>query len=169
MALATSALLGCASAPRGPGDALAMKALHQVVESFRTAILRKDKAAFMDLFFSDKPEVITWQAVVDDPSLERIRATRPQAIKARHRPDNNFVAFIDGIVASQDLEEETFHDIRIDTDGEIASVAFDYVFLSNRKPSNSGREMWLLVRTEQGWKITSVVYTIRLPQPAAGA
>ena len=33
--------------------------------------------------------------------------------------------------------------------------------LANGKKSNWGREMWQLVRTEQGWKIFSVVYTIR--------
>lgn len=137
-------------------------AVRQVVETFRTSIIQKNKAAFMGLFFSDRPEAITWQAVVDDPSLERIRATRPQAIKARHRPDNNFVAFIDRIVANSDPEEETFSDIQVDTDGEVASVSFDYVYLSNAKPMNSGREKWLLVRTERGWKIISVVYTVRL-------
>ncbi|MBP7081625.1 MAG: hypothetical protein KBA96_10970 [Rhodocyclaceae bacterium] len=123
----------------------------------------------MNLFFSDKPEAITWQAVVDDQSLEAIKLTRPQAIKARHRPDNNFVAFIDGIVTSPDKERETFSGVQIDTDGEVASVSFDYVYLSNDTISNSGREKWLLVRTEQGWKIISVVYTIRLPKPPSSS
>ncbi|OYU42344.1 MAG: hypothetical protein CFE44_24515 [Burkholderiales bacterium PBB4] len=141
-------------------------AVSQVVEAFKTAILRKDKAMFMPLFFSDTPEHITWQSVVDDASLKHIQRTRPQAIKARYRPDNNFVAFIDGIVASKDAEEEVFSDVQIDTDGEVASVSFDYVYLVNGKASNRGREKWLLVRTEQGWKITSVVYTIRLPELA---
>lgn len=126
------------------------------------SIINKDKTTFMSLFHSDKPEQITWQAVVDDPSLETIKQTRPQAIKARYRPDNNFVSFIDNIVASKTIEEEKFSDVNIDTDGEVASVSFDYVYYSDRKATNSGREKWLLVRTEQGWKITSVVYTIRL-------
>ena len=59
--------------------------------------------------------------------------------------------------------------MQIDTDGEVASVSFDYVYLSNDKISNSGREKWLLVRTEDGWKIISVVYTIRLPKPLGGS
>jgi hypothetical protein len=161
--IATMALCtGCHGTLQTTNNAADLVAVQQVVEIFRTSIIQKNKAAFMGLFFSDKPEAITWQAVVDDPSLERIRTTRPQAIKARHRPDNNFVAFIDGIIASSDAEEETFSDIQMDTDGEVASVSFDYVYLSNAKPMNSGREKWLLVRTEQGWKITSVVYTIRL-------
>lgn len=143
--------------------------LQAVIESFRTAIIRKDKPAFMALFFSNKPELVTWQAVVDDPSLRWIQKTKPQALKARYRPDNNFVAFIDGIVSDKTAAEEKFSNIQIDTDGEVASISFDYVYLSDRHATNSGREKWLLVRTEQGWKITSVVYTIRLPEAGSGA
>ncbi len=161
-------LTACSSSPINAGHSDDLAALLRIVESFQSSIINKDKIAFMNLFFSDNPEAITWQAVVDDPSLEAIKLTRPQAIKARHRPDNNFVAFIDGIVASPDKEQETFSGVQIDTDGEVASVSFDYVYLSNDKISNSGREKWLLVRTEDGWKIISVVYTIRLPKPLGG-
>jgi len=53
--------------------------------------------------------------------------------------------------------------LSIDTDGEIASVSFDYSYLTNTKMINWGKEQWQLVRTESGWKIFSVVYTIRNP------
>ncbi len=168
MLLVSLVLTGCGSIQRTAANPDHLAALRQVVESFRTAIPNRDKATFMGLFFSDKPEEIAWQSVVDDPSLDAIKLTRPQAIKARRRPDSNFVAFIDGVVASKAGEEEKFSDVRIDTDGEIASVSFDYVYLSGQKATNSGREKWLLVRTEQGWKIISVVYTIRLPKPENG-
>lgn len=88
------------------------------------------------------------------------RASPPDAIKARQIPGNNFVSLIDGAVAAEE-REETFSNLRIDTDGEIAPVSFDYTFLANGKKTNWGREMWQLVRTEDGWKIFSVVYTIR--------
>jgi len=165
----TLALIGCSSAPTQSGTpSSSAVAVHAVVDSFRTAIVNKDKAMFMGLFFSEKPEEITWQAVVDDASLQYIKATRPQAIKARRRPDNNFVAFIDGVLASKEPHEEKFWDIQVDTDGEVASASFDYAYLVSGKATNSGREKWLLVRTEAGWKITSVVYTIRLPNVKAG-
>jgi len=165
----SASLAACSGTLRSTPDAADLTALQQVVESFRVAIMRKDKPTFTSLFFSDRPEVITWQSVVDDPSLRRIRQTRPEALKARHRPDNNFVSFIDAVVQSTRSEEEQFSDITIDTDGEIASISFDYVYLVDGHPTNHGREMWLLVRTEQGRKITSVVYTVRLPEAARGA
>ena len=83
--------------------------------------------------------------------------------KARHLPEVNHVTFIDGIVSSPRSSEEVFSGVRIDTDGDIASVAFDYRFLSDGRQTNWGREMWQLVRTEEGWKIISVVWTIHDP------
>jgi len=136
-------------------------AVAQVVESFRTSIINKDKATYMSLFFSDKPEDIGWQFVSEDIRLEHIRKTKPDAIKARQIPRVNFISLIDNVVATEEPREETFSGISIDTDGEIASVAFDYTFLANGKKTNWGREMWQLIRTEGGWKIFSVIYTIR--------
>ena len=154
------ALAGCQTTrPQGPATDVA--AIQQVVESFRTSIIRKDKPTYMGLFFSDRPEAIGWQFVSEDTRLAHIRKTKPDAIKARSIPGNNFISLIDAAVATPEPREETFDDVRIDTDGEIASVSFDYTFLANGKPTNWGREMWQLVRTEQGWKIFSVVYTIR--------
>ncbi len=136
-------------------------AIKQVVESFRTSLINKDKATYMSLFFSDQPADIGWQFVSEDVRLEHIRLSKPDAIKARKIPSNNFIALIDDAVATRESREEKFSNLSIDTDGEIASVSFDYTFLANGETTNWGREMWQLVRTEKGWKIFSVVYSIR--------
>jgi hypothetical protein len=136
-------------------------AIGQVVEAFRTSLIHKDKATYMSLFFSDKPEDIGWQFVSEDKRLAHIRQDKPDAIKARQIPGNNFVSLIDAAVATSESREETFSNVDVATDGDIASVAFDYAFLANGQKTNWGKEMWQLVRTEQGWKIFSVVYTIR--------
>ncbi len=136
-------------------------AIERVIDTFKTSIANKDKAAYMALFFSNKPEEIGWQYVSEDTRLEKIRNTKPDAIKARKIPTNNFVSLIDAAVAATERHEEVFSNVAIDSDGEIASVSFDYVFLMGNQKTNWGREMWQLVRTEGGWKIFSVVYTIR--------
>ena len=138
-----------------------MAAIRQVVELFRTSLVNKDKATYMSLFFSGEPEDIGWQFVSEDTRLEYIKKTKPDAIKARKIPGNNFIGLIDAAVATKEPREETFSNVRVETDGEIASVSFDYTFLANGKKINWGKEMWQLVRTEKGWKIFSVVYTIR--------
>lgn len=138
-------------------------AIQDVVEKFRTSIINRDKTTFVTLFFSEKPEQVVWQFSNDDARIARFRKTKPEARKARHLPEVNYLTFIDSIVASKNASEEVFKDIRIDTDGEIGAVAFDYEFLSNGEQTNWGREMWQLVRTEEGWKIISVIWTIHDP------
>jgi hypothetical protein len=153
---------GCQSAltanDRTPEDTAAIS---RVVESFRTSLIQKDKATYMSLFFSDKASDIGWQFVSEDTRLEHIRKTKPDAIKARQIPGNNFISLIDDAIATKESREETFSNVKIETDGEIASASFDYAFLANGIKTNWGKEMWQLVRTENGWKIFSVVYTVR--------
>jgi len=138
-------------------------AIRDVVEKFRTSIINRDKATFVALFFSEKPEQVVWQFSNDDARIARFRKTKPEARKTRHLPEVNYLTFIDSIVSGKNTSEEVFKDVRVDTDGEIGSVAFDYEFLSNGKQTNWGREMWQLVRTEEGWKIISVIWTIHDP------
>lgn len=137
------------------------KAIEQVVESFRTSLINKDKPTYMSLFFSDKAEDIGWQVVSEDVRLQDIRRTKPDAIKARQIPANNFIALIDGAVASTKPTEEKFSNTKIETDGDVASVSFDYSFHDDGVKTNWGKEMWQLVRTERGWKIFSVIYSMR--------
>lgn len=168
LVVAVLAIAGCFPSYARQNEANDVKAIRQVVESFRTAIIKKDKPAYMALFFSDKPEDIGWQFVSEDSRLIHIRKTKPDAIKARQIPTNNFVSLIDGVVKTYEPREETFSNVKVETDGEIASVSFDYTFLANGKKTNWGKEMWQLVRTEGGWKIFSVIYTIRDEWTAGG-
>jgi hypothetical protein len=137
--------------------------IRAVVETFRTAIINKDKASFAPLFLF---ETITWQSVMDDASLAQVKAKHPKAVKARFFPDQTWLSFIDEIVADPKRNEETFANITIDTDGDAAAVAFDYAYLYDGKETNHGREHWQLVRTDSGWKITAVTYSVILAAPA---
>ena len=136
--------------------------IRAVIESFRTSIIQRDRERFLGLFVQND---VPWQSVLDDKSLAQVKAKRPEAIKARFKQENNPVAFIDGIVKSKNTSEETFSNIRIDSDGEVATVVFDYSFLSNGRATNWGKECWLMVRTEAGWKITTLAYSVILAPP----
>ncbi|HDS1581500.1 TPA: nuclear transport factor 2 family protein [Stenotrophomonas maltophilia] len=154
-------LAACLPAHAARNAAADTQAIEQVIESFRTSLINKDKPTYMSLFFSDKAEDIGWQVVSEDVRLQDIRRTKPDAIKARQIPANNFIALIDGAVASPKTKEEKFSNTSIQTDGDVASVSFDYSFHDDGVITNWGTEMWQLVRTERGWKIFSVVYSMR--------
>lgn len=141
-----------------------VSAIRQVVETVRISIIEKDKARFTDLFFSEDPERVNWQWVNDDARLARIRSVKPDAKKARDIPESSYLSFIDSVVSNTKSSEEVFSNVRIDTDGEIASVDFDYAYLEDGRQTNWGREMRQLVRTENGWKIISVIWTLHDPR-----
>ncbi len=160
--LALSACLQPAwAAPNDPKD---VAAIREVVEAFRTSIVKKDKKTFVKLFVSDKPEHVTWQLVDDDARVARLKKIVPEARRVVRWPENNYLSMIDRTVAPDSGSiEEVFRNLAIDTDGEIASVNFDYAFMFDGKEEHWGREMWHLVRTDEGWKIISVIWSQRDP------
>ena len=141
-------------------------AIREVVEAYRTSIIKKDKATFVPLFVSDNPAHVTWQLVDDDARVARLKTFVPEARRVVRWPENNFLTMIDRIAAGSESIEEVFRDTVIDTDGEIASVNFNYSLLVDGKEEHWGREMWHLVRKEDGWKIISVIWSQRDPVSA---
>ena len=139
-------------------------AVREVVEAFRLSIINKDKATFIGLFYSDNPEHVTWQMVDDDARVARLKEFVSEARRVVWWPENNYLTMIDRTVeAGSEPIEVVFRDVIIDTDGEIASVNFDYSMLLDEKEQHWGREMWHLVRTDDGWRIISVIWSQRDP------
>lgn len=134
-------------------------AISVVIERFRSAIVQRDKPRFLSLFIN--PDV-PWQSVLSDESLVEIRRGDPQKDKLRFNAKNSAAGFIDFVVTSKATSEETFSNIAIDGDGDVATVVFDYTFLSDGHATNSGKECWLLVRSEAGWKIMTLAWSVRL-------
>jgi hypothetical protein len=145
-----------APTPPNATDA-AQKQIEDVIENFRTAIIDKDKDRFIKLFLH---ESITWQRVLSDEGLQRFREKQPDVVKTRFDSQKTASSFIDGIVANKRRTEEKFWNIRIDTDGDIASVYFDYSFHADDRETNHGKEAWHLVNTGEGWKIVSVIWSV---------
>lgn len=56
--------------------------------------------------------------------------------------------------------KKKFRDIKIESDSDIASVFFDHSFHADGKKTNRGKEAWHLVRTDEGWKIVSVIWSV---------
>ncbi len=129
-----------------------------VIDRFGKAIVDKDVAGFMGLFLH---EDIAWNVVYTDGSVDRYnRALKdpkmPRATKVQRASPR---AFIESIARSRQVKSETFSNVRIDTDGEVAQVWFDYAFMSGDYKNAWGKEGWQLVRTEAGWKIAAVTWS----------
>jgi hypothetical protein len=141
--------------------------IETIIETFRTAIINKDTASFMGLF---QREDITWGGVYTDGSVERWNASLkdPKAPRAPKYLPGSPRRFIESIAKARDIRAETFSNVRIDTDGEVAQVWFDYTFMVGDYKNNWGKESWQLVRTDAGWKIAAVVWSAEenpVPRP----
>ncbi|WP_226468306.1 nuclear transport factor 2 family protein [Luteimonas panaciterrae] len=158
--------IGCFLAPIGSafaqngaaqGGTTQKQQVEAVIEAFRTSIIEKDKAKFTALLFS---EDIPWTSVVSEETLARTRKKKPEAKRVYPSVGKGPIEFIDSIVAEKEPQEEKFENVRIETDGSIASVWFDYSYHDGAKKTNWGKEAWQLVRTDDGWKINSVIWSM---------
>ncbi len=137
-----------------PNSAAARAQIQQVADTFRTAIIAKDKATLGSLFM---PTGNSWIMVIGDDMYRRMKAKRPGVTKIK---PGSYQEFVDFVGASHQRLEEKFSNLRIDTDSAVASVYFDYVVLSDDKETNRGSETWQLVNTDDGWKISALSYSI---------
>ena len=163
--LAAGLLLSAPHMARAEAPAQSRKQIAAVVETFRTALIKKDKEAFLRLFVK---EDIVWIGVTTDASVEMLYANRPRP--ELKRPPKLFPGtlrgFIDAVAKDPTPVDEIFSNLRIETDGEVAQVWFDYIFMEGSYKGNWGKESWQLVRLESGWKIASVIWSQELnPTP----
>jgi hypothetical protein len=158
-AAALTGMIGMAHADGAPAasDHTAAEAqVQQLVNAFQMAIIAGDGNKLNTMFLPDHG---AWISVFDDDTYRLVKAKHPDAPKLM--PDD-YKKFTDFVSAKAKPMEEKFSNVRIQTNGTVATVYFDYVFLLDGKQTNSGNETWQLVKTIDGWKINSMLYSITL-------
>ena len=126
--------------------------IQKVVEQFQGALKAHDAKTLGSLF---TPEC-SWVEALGADSLVKVRAKKPDIGPYHTSTPAKFVGFVG---SSKDPLEERFHDVRIETDGTVGIVYFDFEFLLAGKVQNRGAETWQMVRTEDGWKIAAMLYS----------
>jgi len=130
------------------------KEIGGVIEIFKTSIIAKNKDALAGLSLNGSTPCI---GVWDTDPLLTARAKNPKRMKASI---GNYASFVDSIVSAKEQDEERFSNVVIHADGTIANVYFDYTFSVNGKITNYGHETWSLINADDGWKITSIIWSI---------
>lgn len=115
-----------------------------LIKVFRECIVKKDTATFKNLFTENS---FNWIAVLK----------KPKRAKNFTKTFQDFHTFL----LDKEEQEEIFKNIHIENDDAIASVTFDYSFLSDHQVANSGKEFWQLIKTDGQWKIVSLIYTLK--------
>ena len=132
-------------------------AIKEIISEFQSAITSKDKERFLSLFLD--PNRTSWQPVNGDSVVVTKRTKDPGVVKAKSNPNSTPASFIETVASRAAASEEPIDNIRIGGDEDVATVSFDYRFKLDGKLKNTGTEHWLLVRTEQGWRISSAERT----------
>ncbi len=155
--LLSSVLLAlCLAGPAHAADTRSadVAAIKAVVEQFKAAIIARDGKTLGSLFLQDHD---SWLSVADEATWEKIKARHPKPRKVFPSSWKKFAEFIQ---KAQKPVEERFYNVRIDTNGAVASVWFDFDFLEDGKVTNRGSESWQMVRAEDGWKISSMLFSM---------
>jgi hypothetical protein len=141
-----------------PPASMAKSEINQLVDTFKAAIIAKNGAKLDTLFVAENS---SWFSALDQASLHQMRTKKADTRRFRAEPEA-YKGFAKFVGSTTHAIEETFDNVRIDTDGTVGSVYFDYVFLLDGKPTNHGNETWQVVRTDDGWKINAMLYSVIL-------
>lgn len=132
--------------------------LSALIADFQIGIQQKDSMKLQNLFFDKNTTIIGRMSPRTEMAIQKNYPEFEGLSIA------NSEKFIREICASPKKQEEKFYNTVIEIEDRIASVSFDYAFLSNENIYQWGHEKWALVYTENKWLISSILYTIRFPK-----
>lgn len=150
----------CLASPARAADRVAdgaraadVAAIRAIVERCKAAIVHRDGQTLGSLFLNSHD---SWLSVADEAAWAKAKARDP---KARKVIPSSWKKFSEFVQTADKPVEERFYNVRIDSNGAVASVWFDFDFLIDGKVTKRGSESWQMVRAEDGWKISSMLYS----------
>jgi len=144
-----------AESPTSPPDQSGQDTVdvEHVMAAYHEAVVAHDGARLAKLFI---PQGSTWLNVLSDQAFAHLSASKPGITKIKVGNYQDFAKIVSQSTRHMDPQHQH---VRIQSDGTIASVYFDYVFMIDGKPENRGNETWQLVKGENGWRIATIIYS----------
>jgi hypothetical protein len=127
--------------------------VQHVIDAYHEAVLRHDGSRLAGLFI---PHGSMWLNVLSDEAYARAKAKSPDAQKIRVGSYTDFAKVVSTSMVSFN---PTHTHLQENSDGTIASVYFEFVFLVDGKEQNRGSETWVLVKGTDGWRIAAITYS----------
>ncbi len=127
--------------------------VQHVMEAYHEAVVTHDGARLARLFL---PKGSLWLKVLSDDAYPRAKAKSPDAVKVMVGSYEDFAKLVS---TSKARFNPTHTNVQMNSDGTIASVYFDFVFLIDGKEANRGSEAWQLVKGSEGWRIAAITYS----------
>jgi hypothetical protein len=127
--------------------------VQHVIDAYHEAVLGHDGERLTHLFL---PEGGMWLNVLSDDTYARAKTKSPDALKIRI---GNYTDFVKLVSTSKASFNPTHTHLQQNSDGTVASVYFDFVFLADGKEQNRGSETWVLVKGTDGWRIAAITFS----------
>jgi hypothetical protein len=134
--------------------------VEHVMDAFHKAVVTHDGPRLARLFL---PQGGIWLNVLSDRAYALAKEKSPEVTKVRIGSYADFARLVS--TSSAAFNPQHTH-IQLNSDGTIASVYFDFVFLIDGKEQNRGSETWQLIKGSDGWRIAAVTYSSNPPLPA---
>lgn len=131
--------------------------IDHLITAYHQAVVDHDGDRLAALFV---PEGSAWFSALTDEGLRRAKARKPDVPKLR---PGSVAAFTEMVASKANQLDPRHADLKIWSDGTIASVTFKFRFFIDGREENSGSESWQLVRGDDGWRIASIVYSSTPP------
>jgi hypothetical protein len=129
-------------------------AIRKVLNSFMQAIIKKDSATLASTFANTPSAWIEVHA----RGAKTVAYYKKQDPSASFIAVNNYKDFIAFVTHTKNQLEEKVYNVRIRTDGSVASLSFDYSFWVNNQKNNWGEENWELIFNGTDWKIAAIIW-----------
>ena len=126
--------------------------VQHVIDAYHEAVLTHDGSRLAHLFL---PQSL-WLNVLSDEAYARAKAKSPDEVKIRV---GSYADFAKLVSTSKARFNPTHTHLQENSDGTIASVYFDFIFLADGKEQNRGSETWVLVNGTDGWRIAAITYS----------
>lgn len=174
MAIVALGMVGLSSgasaqtAPKAPAPATGApssdkQAIEEVITKFKAALVAKDKKGMAALFYNEKVVWLTSAHPATREALARMQGKPTPIVE-----EQGAYQFLDDPRIASIAIEERFYHPQILTDGQIATVVFDYDFRAQGAIQNWGQETWQMVKTETGWRILNLLFSanVQMVTPA---
>lgn len=127
--------------------------IRHVMDAYHHAVITHDGQAVSALFLDHGS---TWVTVLSDKGFAAMKAKNASVQKVKVGSYQNFAKFVS---STKSVLDPRHTDVRIMSDGAVASVYFHFDFMTDGKVENRGDETWQLVKTVDGWRIVAITYS----------
>lgn len=127
--------------------------IRHVMEAYHHAVVTHDGKAVSALFLDHGS---TWVTVLSDKGFAGMKARNASVQKVKVGSYQRCAKFVS---STKSVLDPRHTDVRIMSDGAVASVYFHFDFMADGKVENRGDETWQLVKTVNGWRIVAISYS----------